>query len=161
MNLLALDQSSKITGWALFEDSQLIDYGKFEAKDSNIIDRLNFIQGQVSDLIYKLKIDNVVIEDIQLHQSTNNNVVTYKTLAFVMASILLICHEINIPCEVVSAATWKSQCGVKGRARADQKRDAQRFVTETYDIKPTQDVVDAICLGHGYLKKAGSELNWA
>ena len=35
-NLLALDQSSRITGYAIFEDSKLVKYGKFEVSDNNI-----------------------------------------------------------------------------------------------------------------------------
>jgi hypothetical protein len=29
MNLLALDQSSRVTGWAVFHDKELVDSGTF------------------------------------------------------------------------------------------------------------------------------------
>lgn len=35
-NLLALDQSSRASGWAVFEDKTLIDSGTFGFKDANI-----------------------------------------------------------------------------------------------------------------------------
>jgi hypothetical protein len=37
--------------------------------------------------------------------------------------------------------------GIRGRARAEQKRNAQQFVLNTYNIKAIQDICDAICIG--------------
>jgi hypothetical protein len=41
---------------------------------------------------------------------------------------------------------------IKGRDRATQKRNAQLFVTETYNIKASQDASDAVCIGAHYIK---------
>jgi Holliday junction resolvasome RuvABC endonuclease subunit len=160
MKVLALDQSSKITGWAYFEDGLLTEYGKFEAEDKPMQYKLHSIQKKVAELGDKFNIDVIVIEDIQL-QSNNNNVVTFKTLAFVMAAIMMLCAEWGIPCEIIPSSTWKSKCGVKGRVRADQKRDAQRFVQENFEVKAIQDTVDAICIGYAYHKIKNAEVNWA
>jgi len=40
LRLLALDQSSHITGFAIFEDSKLIDKGKFDLKSEDLGERL-------------------------------------------------------------------------------------------------------------------------
>jgi hypothetical protein len=40
MRTLALDQSSHITGWAVFEDQTLLEYGKFELTNSDLGIRL-------------------------------------------------------------------------------------------------------------------------
>lgn len=58
-----------------------------------------------------------------------------------------LCVELQMPRTAVLAATWKSKLGIKGVHRNDQKKDAQRFVKETYGIKCTQDECDAICIG--------------
>lgn len=55
--------------------------------------------------------------------------------------------ELQIPRTTVLSSTWKSKLGIKGKRRDDQKRDAQRFVKEFYNIKCTQDECDAICIG--------------
>jgi len=157
--LLALDQSSKITGWAVYNNGELEEFGKFNIDDMDIVSRLLKIQEQIELLFDQKQITHVAIEEIQL-QASNNNVVTFKTLAFVMAAILLICKENNIPCETISSSTWKSACGVKGRDRASQKKDAQRFVEESFGIKATQDIVDAICLGFAISKKDKTQINW-
>lgn len=36
--------------------------------------------------------------------------------------------ELKIPHTVVHATTWRSVVGIKGRARAEQKKNAQLFV---------------------------------
>nr|DAM21779.1 MAG TPA: endonuclease [Caudoviricetes sp.] len=38
--LLALDQASKVTGWAIFEDGKLKSYGKISLDDPNTDIRL-------------------------------------------------------------------------------------------------------------------------
>ena len=155
--LLALDQSSKCTGWAVYCNEKLENYGKFTFDDSDIINRLIGIKKQIRQLFDDEDINVVAIEDIQLQA---NNVVTYKALAFVMAVILVICKEYGVECEIISSSTWKSICGIKGKTRVDQKKAAQRFVLEDFEIEATQDTVDAICIGYAFIKQNKSKINW-
>lgn len=150
--LLALDQASRTTGWAYFEDDQLKQFGKFTADQDDIGERLFYIKNQVNNLIFKYEIDELVFEDIQFQKSVNGisvpeNVKTFKMLAMVFGIIYELCVELKIPRTAVLSATWKSKLGIKGKQRNDQKKDAQRFVKEQYNIKCTQDECDAICIG--------------
>ena len=54
------------------------------------------------------------------------------------------------------ASAWKSVCGVRGRARAEQKRNAQAFVETTFGVRATQDESDAICIGFAYINEKNS-----
>jgi hypothetical protein len=45
--------------------------------------------------------------------------------------------------------------GIKGRARAEQKCNAQQFVLDTYNVKAIQDTCDAICIGTHILRHPG------
>ena len=45
--LLALDQSSHITGYAVFEDAKLVQYGKFSVDDDDVGERLVKIRNKV------------------------------------------------------------------------------------------------------------------
>ena len=56
---------------------------------------------------------------------------------------------------VVMSGTWKSTLGIKGRTRPEQKRNAQEYVLQTYNVKAIQDVCDAICIGAHVLKRPG------
>lgn len=147
--LLALDQSSRITGWAIFDNGKLINYGKFNAEvaGANIGDRLEYIRNKVQKLVEDNKIEEVIMEDIQMQGNVVNNVQTFKILAEVFGVISELLIEMKIPQSAVLASSWKSALGIKGRARAEQKQNAQAWVVNTYSVKPTQDECDAICIG--------------
>lgn len=156
--LLALDQASRITGWAYFEDKELKEHGKFVADDDDIGERLYFIRDKVKELIDKYDINEVAFEDIQLQGNVTNNVQTFKILAEVFGIVYELVTELNIPHTAVLSGTWKSTLGIKGRTRPEQKRNAQAFVQQTYNIKATQDECDAICIGtHMILNKNNIE----
>jgi len=47
----------------------------------------------------------------------------------------------------ISPSQWKSTCGIKGRKREEQKKNAQLFVKKKFDIDVDEDIADAICQG--------------
>ena len=51
MRLLALDQASRTSGYAIFEDDKLIDFGTFTYDDTDIGVRLHKIRNKVDSLI--------------------------------------------------------------------------------------------------------------
>lgn len=162
--LLALDQSSRITGYAIFENAKLIDYGKFSVNDDDIGIRLMKIRQEVEQLIKYHEVEEVVFEDIQMQGNVANNVQTFKTLAEVFGIIYELVTELNLPHTAVLASSWKSTLQVKGRTRPEQKRNAQILVEKTFNIKPTQDECDAICIGlHHILKpaKQAESFDWS
>ena len=144
--LLALDQSSRVNGWAVFEDGSLHDCGKFELT-GDVGERLVDFRQEVLDLIIEYEVDSVAFEDIQLQGNVANNVTTFKTLAMIFGVLTELCEEKNIPYEVVHSQTWKSTLGIKGRTRPEQKKASQAYVLSTYQVKASQDTCDAICIG--------------
>lgn len=154
-NILALDQSSRINGWSVFSGEDLKAHGKFNAETvgADIGKRLCYICSKVKELIEQYEINEVVFEDIQMQGNVVNNVQTFKVLAQVQGALLKMLSDMQIPHTTILASTWKSQLGIKGRARAEQKRNAQNWVIENYSIKPTQDECDSICIGKCYLEK--------
>lgn len=146
-NLLALDQASHVSGYAIFTNGELVKYGKISADHDDLGERLVYIRDQVESLIDKYKIDEIVFEDIQLQGNVSNNVKTFKILAEVFGVLDALFFEKNLPRTAILSASWKSGLGIRGKNRAEQKRNAQAFVTSTYNIKATQDESDAICIG--------------
>ena len=156
MRLLALDQSSHITGFAVFEDGKLIAHDKFNLLSDDIGERLWQYRQHLIQLIDKYKIDEIAFEDIQM-QTQINNVATYKILAEIFGITQEFCVEFKIPYQVVSSNTWKSKLNIKGKQRAEQKRNAQAWVQDTYGLKVTQDEADACCIGASLLVKDKNE----
>ena len=67
MRILALDQASRISGWAIFEDENLITYGKIDlSKYDDIGTRLHLLREGVRDLIEDEHIDKIILEDIYM-----------------------------------------------------------------------------------------------
>lgn len=162
--LLAFDQALNTTGWSLFNEDQLTEYDKFTTSSFEVGDKLLEIKNHIVDLLQTKNPSKVCIEEIQLQKipgaSEFTNVETFKKLAYVQAVFILVLVENKIPYEVIPSSSWKSTCGVKGRARADQKKNAQNFVLEFYGVKAIQDICDSVCIGHHSLKEKDKEINW-
>ena len=153
--LLALDQSSRISGYAIFVDENLIAHGSINLTEEDVGQRLVLIRKEVTKLIHKYDINEIAFEDIQMQASVGNNVQTFKILAEVFGVILMLCTELKINYTIVSSNTWKSTLKIKGKKRSEQKKDAQRYVLEHYGIKAIQDTVDAICIGAHMIANPG------
>lgn len=150
MRLLALDQASRVTGVAIFDDYKLVKYGTFEIKSNQELGkRLTQFLENLDKLYAAYHFDAIVYEDIQLQMG---NVETYKKLAYVQAMILFWCekHEKNLYC--LSPSHWrkilKDKYGMSwGRKRAEQKQTAIDFIQEHYKKEVDSDTADAICIG--------------
>lgn len=148
MILLALDQSSKITGYAIFNDKELIEHNIINLSSiDDVGKRLNRLRETVEQLIIDYSVDKVAFEDIQLQSTVGNNVKTFKVLAEVFGVIHELCTHRGISYEIVPSVTWKSALGIKGKTRPEQKREAAKYVSAAYNKAPTQDECDAICIG--------------
>ena len=150
MVILALDQASRTSGWAVYSDNKLLKYGKFTYEDTDFGERLVKIRKAIQKLINEYTPDEIVFEDIQLQNTVGNNVDTFKKLAEVFAIVYELASELKIPNRAVISTVWKSKLGLlhgRGQDRAAQKRAAQEWVAKEYSVKPTQDEVDAICIG--------------
>jgi Holliday junction resolvasome RuvABC endonuclease subunit len=150
MRLLALDQASRVTGVAIFDDDKLIKYGIFEIKSNQELGkRLTQFLENLDKLYAAYHFDAVAYEDIQLQMG---NVETYKKLAYIQAMILFWCekHEKNLYC--LSPSHWrkvlKDKYGMSwGRKRVEQKQTAIDFIQEHYEKEVDSDTADAICIG--------------
>lgn len=152
--LLALDQSSRCTGYAVFEGEELTESGTFTLSDSDFGKRLESLRKKVLELIDQFKITKAAIEDIQLQ--SNANPATYKALAEVLGVLEELFTELSIPYEIVHSQSWKSALGIGGRKRTEQKKNAQEFVQTTYNKQVSSDESDAICIGTYVIKETES-----
>ncbi len=152
--ILALDQASKITGYAILDNGKLIKSGFFKTDLDNEIARDHQIKMWLISIINNLKPDIVGLEDIQLQKFKNQEigVTTYKILAHLQGILMEALYELKIPYVIVSPATWRSACDVKGKTRVDRKRAMQIKTKEWFDITVSDDEADAIGIGK-YLSK--------
>lgn len=159
--LLALDQSTSATGWALFLNHDLIDYGviKAEGYEDNKIEKMrNWLEHKIQEIsLFEDSELNIAIEDIQVQ---NGNVLTFKTLARLQGVLINTIIKHNIPYKIFFSSEWKKTCGIKGKNRPEQKRNAQLFIKNKFNIDVIQDTCDAICIGIHCLSKEKGKLNF-
>lgn len=147
---MALDQASRTTGWAIYDNKNLIANGHFSIPANKTMQQrlISFID-HLNDLITKYNIEKIYYEGIQYQ----NNIETYKKLAYIQALIIYNTAYNKIPILELSPSHWRSiikdKHGIKfGRSRTEQKQQAQNFVKNFFNMKVTEDEADAICLGY-------------
>lgn len=149
--VLALDAATNITGYAIYDDNELIYYSTFKA-DSNkdTTERINEIKKWLIALIDNIEPDCLAVENIQLQYYGPNQsqaqVQTYNSLARLQGVILDTAFELCIDSSLIYATEWQSHFGITGK-RDERKRQAQAKVQMWFKQKCTQDEADAICIG--------------
>ena len=156
MVFIALDQSSKVSGYSIFKDNELIKYGHISSAASAPIEqRLLKLTCLLDELLKEYNFDKLIFEDIQ---EQGGNVKTFKVLAQVQGAILLWCINNKMDYEIIPPSVWrkgiKDTYGVNfGKLRAEQKAASINFIKNYFQIEATEDESDAICIGASILVK--------
>lgn len=156
VKILALDQSSKITGWCVMSGSEYDSSGIIKVnEDLNTIDRLLLMDKEIIDLIDRVKPNIVLIEDTQYQQNAS----AFRTLSQLQGIIMAYLFKLNLPFYIIPATAWKSYCGIKGKKRIEQKKNTQLFVKNRYGLDVSEDESDAIgiCVYSKKLLKTSNE----
>ena len=143
--VLALDQATHYTGYAVFSNRNLVDYGTFVARGDDEIARCLQIKQWMISLIDQYEIDFVGLEQIQLDVQKSGPV--FEALAHLQGILMLTCMEEHVPCKAAHVKTWRSHCGVKGKTRPEVKQSMQMIVKKWFGIIPTDDEADSIGIG--------------
>lgn len=109
MVILGLDMSTQKTGYAIFQDKQLIDYGCFELLSSDEKDwrkRITYMANEIGGLMKQYKIDKIYIEDVP---PIINNSQTVKTLGALQGIILGVTSVFGVEVEFIPVETWKNK----------------------------------------------------
>ena len=149
--LIALDESTTCTGYAVFDDSELIEHGTFSFKSKDVLERVSLIMEEIENLIDTYKPDNMVIEDVQITM----NAATAKSLLGLQFMIEVYAHRNNISCETYRTTRWRKILGLSNSRALDRKAKKQEtidYVKDKYGIEILKDdESDAIAIGTAYL----------
>lgn len=148
--VLALDQATHDTGWALYENTQLISHGVFHAPSGDDLKRYKAIRDWFVSMLKNTKPDYVGIEGIQFQDMSSGRrmgVDVFEKLARLQGVLMITAEDFGVQFKICPTNTWRSHCGVKGRTRNDKKSSMQRLIKEWYDVTVSDDVADAIGIG--------------
>lgn len=149
--LIALDESTTSTGYAVFKNSTLIEHGIFSSKSKNVLERVSYIMEEIEKLIKKYKPSDMIIEDVQITM----NAATAKSLLGLQFMIEIYAHRNNISCGTYRTTKWRKILGLSNSRTLDRKAKKQEtidYIKNKYDIEILKDdESDAIAIGTAYL----------
>lgn len=153
--ILSIDQATKITGWSIFDNVKLIKYGLYETSFEEEAHRISEVKNWLINMINNWKPDLIQLEDIHYQRRFSDlkepddivGVTTFKALAHLQGVLINTAYEKGIDYKIVSPSTWRAHCGIKGKSKADKKKNAQLKVKDLYDVTVSNDEADAICIG--------------
>ena len=163
---LALDQASKVTGYAIFDDTKLVKYGTFTTTAADDIERFAMVRAWLLSMISSWRPDYIGIEGGQFQEEGSGQkmgVTVFQTLARLQGILMITCYDSKVPFEICPTNTWRHSCGVKGKTRTDKKRSMQLLVQQWYNLKVSEDEADAIGIGYHlvtFIQKNTSVTNW-
>ncbi len=166
MRILAIDASTKSSGWAIFNDTKLEDYGCITAASADMIGRIQKIIKDLRQVLLTYPdTSTIVLEEVRPELGPQTNQKTHKALMYLQAAIAFLIHDefSSIRIEYIYPNSWRKECGIKiGKGhRSDELKQADiAFVKQTYNIEVNDDIADAIGIGYARSQKLNNEINW-
>lgn len=161
MKILALDLSTKRSGWAFTDESHKLQYGVVAQSSKDVEKRIAGMRDGVLTLIEKYKPDLIVAEEVRPDGYNNH---TGKVLTWLQGCLAVASyeHDKNISWEYIGASSWRSKIGIQGYRihRDTQKSMDIKFANETYGLNLSSDQddeADAICILTAKLRGAAPE----
>ena len=167
MNILSIDASTKSTGWSVYQDNQLLDYGCITASSTDLIKRIHKMTDELKIIIQKYKITKVILEEVRPESGDvgSQNIKTHRALMWLQGALAIMCHDECGDPEFIYLypSEWRKVCGIK--TGSGIKRDVVKlrdieFVKNTFNISVNDDIADAIGIGYAYThpQKAESDM---
>lgn len=146
MKILAFDQASVVTGYALFDGDKYVESGVIKKrKDMPISERVPAMALAICSKIKEVKPDVVIIEDIQ----NQSSVKTVIDLARLQGGIIMYCISKGIQIKIYHPSEWRKTLQFVQGARVkrdDLKKQATEYIKGLgFDIE-SEDESEAICI---------------
>lgn len=163
MKMLTIDQAANASGWSIWNDNKLVEYGVVYPHPKSLRGgkRLSSLRIQFGELIERFQPTLVVIEDpVGDEGGATSNWKTMQTLCQVQGMLLELIASKGREVEIMSPSTWQNLCGIHRRERNARKTGAVKYVLDTFGLTGVeQDAIDAICIGSAYLLKSEPEVS--
>lgn len=128
MKILAYDQSTRVTGWSLFEDSRYVTSGVIDLHKIKDTDERSKQMGlEICQVIEKYMPDEMIIEEVAMQ----SNVDTLKKLARIQGMAIGFATAHNIPTHILAPTRWRSALQISQGPkvkREELKQQSRDFV---------------------------------
>ena len=120
MITMGLDCSTTSTGWAIFKNDKLLDYGVIKPKGEDWRERLYQEGTPLTQIINKYKPNKIYMEDVPLKKT---NLKALLILGAVQGFVYGIVSHSNIPIEFLLPNEWRSELNMYDGSREGTKRE--------------------------------------
>ena len=169
MTILALDLSTKSSGYACFKDGELTIHGCITSSSTDLIKRIHIMIDNIDNILQEHQdISELIIEEVRPEGGYGvGNQKTHKALMYLQAAIEFLIHDKypTIKIKYIYPSSWRAALGIKngrGIKRETLKEADIAFVKNKYNIDVNDDEADAICIGLAQFEKEDIEegFNW-
>ena len=122
--ILSLDASTTCIGWAVFEEDNLIEYGRIEPTEKGLDwrDRVHNLLPQLEELILNYKPTTIYQEDVPMGGSGGAMILAQLNY---LQGVLSVIERVYSDIEYINVGTWRKDIGIN--SGKDQRRDAKKI----------------------------------
>lgn len=153
MKILALDTSTKISGYAVFNDKRLTCYSSIDKSDIKDADtRMQLMATELIDLIEMEWPDRIVVEETVV----TRNAQTQRMLTMILGVIYGVCIKHGILYYSSRPAEWRKAVREVDEKLPHKRKELKKWsinkVSELYGIQEvSDDISDAILIGQAFI----------
>lgn len=140
MKQISFDASTTNIGWSVWEEDDLLHYGKLQPTISKLEwrDRIQNFIPQLNELIKLYNPYNSYVEDVPLMSKKGK--LTLVQLGAVQGMILGVCYSNNIEVNFIPVSTWRSDIGLyngtkEGKERENLKPNSIKKANEMFNLE--------------------------
>ena len=165
MIILALDLSTKSSGYSVFDDNKLITYGLAASTKANVYDRIEIITKRIQEIVKEYNPTKIIAEQPE-PAFVKNNIDVYRKLTFVHGSICMMLRHYKLQMELYTSSHWRKMVGIHTGRGIKRTQLKAKDIEEANKLFPqiktkSDDVADAILIGLAYVKQRNlDQLNW-
>ena len=161
MRVISFDQSTRVSGWSLFDGGEYICSGVVDMSKSQLetTERSFVMAKRLWKILKENKPDYLIIEDTQ----EQGNVKTVVTLARLQGMIIGYAEAHGIKTHILLPSQWRKVLGyAQGPKvkRADLKQQSADYVKNKYGFVKSEDENEAIALNDAARQKFGIDDLW-
>jgi crossover junction endodeoxyribonuclease RuvC len=147
MKVLSMDQSTRVSGYCLFQDGKYVESSVIDMSKSELDtpERSFEMAKALWKVIEKYKPEHLVIEDTQ----QQNNVKTVITLARLQGMIIGYAEAHSIKVHILLPSMWRKALDyVQGPKvkRAELKKQSADYVKQHFGFDLSEDENEALCI---------------
>ena len=147
MRVMSLDQSTRCSGYSVFDDGEYVDSGVIDMSKSKLeTDKRSLeMAKEIWRVIDKYKPSHLILENVQQQSSVSTVII----LARLAGMILGYAGAHNIETHILLPSQWRKALqysqGAKVK-RQELKQQSIDYVKEHYGLELSEDQCEAICI---------------